>query len=165
VRRLILFRHGKSSWDDSQLDDFARPLAQRGLRNVPEMGRRLAARGLPVTLIVSSPAARAISTARAVARELDYREDQIAEEPSLYLAGPAAILAIVRQAPATAETLMIVGHNPGMTEFANMLDDVRLGNMPTGGMLCVEFDAPSWADIQPAEARFAWFDTPKKLPG
>ena len=165
MRRLILLRHGKSSWDDPQLDDFARPLAPRGLRNVPEMGRRLAARGLPVTLIVSSPAARAISTARGVARELDYRDDRIAEEPSLYLAGPDTILAIVRRAPAAAGTLMIVGHNPGLTEFANMLDDVRLDNMPTGGMLCAEFDAPSWADIQPAEAQFAWFDYPRKLPG
>ncbi len=165
MRRLILLRHGKSSWDDARLDDFARPLAPRGLRNVPEMGRRLAARDLAVSLIVSSPAARAISTARGVARELEYREDRIVEEPSLYLAEPDAILAIARQAPATAPTLMIVGHNPGLTDLANMLDNVRLDNMPTGGMLCVEFDAPTWADIQPAEARFAWFDCPKKLPG
>lgn len=161
--RLILLRHGKSSWDDPQLDDFFRPLAPRGLRNVPEMGRRLAARGFPIKLIVSSPAVRARSTARGVARELGYREDGIVEEPSLYLASPDAILAVARRAPASADAQLVVGHNPGMTELANMLGDVRLDNMPTGGMLCVEFDAPSWADIQPAEARFAWFDYPKKL--
>lgn len=163
--RLILLRHGKSGWDDPSLDDFDRPLAPRGLRNVPEMGRRLVRRGLTPELILTSTAVRALSTARAVARELGYREDRLVEAPELYLASPAVILAAVRQAPDSARTLMVVGHNPGLTALANMLDDVRLDNMPTAGMLCTGFDAPGWADIEPAQARFEWFDYPKKQPG
>jgi phosphohistidine phosphatase len=163
--RLILLRHGKSSWDDARLDDFERPLAPRGLRNVPEMGRRLAQRGQLPDRIVSSTAVRALGTARAFAREIGFREDHIIESPKLYLSGPHEILAIARQTPAAARTLMIVGHNPGLTELGNMLDDVRLDNMPTAGMLCVEFDASDWAGIEPAQARFAWFDYPKKQPG
>jgi phosphohistidine phosphatase len=163
--RLILFRHGKSSWDEAGVDDFDRPLAPRGLKNVPEMGRRLARRGELPDLIISSTAVRALSTARALARETQYREDRIMESPDLYLAGPHKILEIIRAAPVAARTLLIVGHNPGFTELANMLDAVRLDNMPTAGMLCTEFDAADWARIEPANARFQWFDYPKKQPG
>lgn len=163
--RLILLRHGKSSWDDDRLDDFERPLAPRGLRNVPEMGRRLARRGLVPGLIASSPAVRALATARGVAREIGYREDGILEAPELYLATPDEILAVVRATPAGIEALMVVGHNPGLTELANRLDDIRLDNMPTAAMLCVEFDASSWADIRPGDAELCWFDYPKKQPG
>lgn len=162
--RLILLRHGKSDWHDHSLDDFDRPLSPRGLRDVPEMGRRLARRGQAPDLIISSTAVRAISTARAVARELGYREDRIVEATGLYHAAPRTILSFIREAPASAHTLMIVGHNPGMTELANMLDDVRIDNMPTCGMLCVESDAAGWSEMEPATARFAWFDYPKKQP-
>lgn len=163
--RLILFRHGKSSWDGAGIDDFDRPLAPRGLKNVPEMGRRLARRGELPDLIISSTAVRALSTARALARETQYREDRILESPELYLAGTHEILEIICAAPAWARTLLIVGHNPGFTELANMLDGVRIDNMPTAGMLCAGFDAPDWTGIDPAEARFQWFDYPKKQPG
>ncbi|NGP54316.1 histidine phosphatase family protein [Thioalkalivibrio sp. XN8] len=163
--QLILLRHGKSSWDDARLDDFDRPLAPRGLRNVPEMGRRLARRGPVPGLVVSSPAVRALATARGVAREVGYREDRIREAPELYLATPDEILAVVHATPAGVDALMVVGHNPGLTELANRLDDIRLDNMPTAAMLCVEFDAASWADIRPANAELCWFDYPKKQPG
>lgn len=162
--RLILFRHGKSSWDDPAGDDFSRPLAPRGLRSVPEMGRRLARRGPLPDLIVSSTAVRALSTARAVAREIGYREEGIVESPDLYLASPDTLLAVIHRVPASARTLMVVGHNPGLTELANMLGDVRLDNMPTAGMLCTEFDVQEWGGIEPARARFAWYDYPKKQP-
>jgi len=162
--RLILLRHGKSSWDDPALDDYHRPLAPRGLRNVPEMGRRLARRGQLPDLIISSTAVRALSTARAIAREISYREDRIVEAPDLYLASPQRMLEVLRETPSPTRAIMLVGHNPGLTELANMLDDVRLDNMPTAGMLCVEFDASGWAGIDPAKARFAWFDYPKKQP-
>ena len=161
--RLILLRHGKSDWDDHRLDDFERPLAPRGLRDVPEMGRRLAERGETPELIISSSAVRAISTARAVARELGYREDRIISAAELYHAAPNTILSLVRQAPAVG-TLMVVGHNPGMTDLANTLADFRIDNMPTAGMLCAEFEVTSWADVDPAQARCAWFDYPKKRP-
>lgn len=163
--RLILFRHGKSSWDDPAGDDFSRPLAPRGLRSVPEMGRRLARRGQLPELIVSSTAVRALSTARAVAREIGYREEGIVASSDLYLASPDTILAVIHRVPASARTLMVVGHNPGLTELANMLGDVRLDNMPTAGMLCAEFDVQEWGSIELARSRFAWYDYPKKRPG
>jgi phosphohistidine phosphatase len=163
--RLILLRHGKSSWDGARLEDFDRPLSPRGLHNVPEMGRRLARRGTLPELIVSSTEVRALSTARAIAREIDYPEDHIGEAPELYLASPREILAIVRQAPAATKCLMVVGHNPGLTELANQFDAVRIDNMPTAGMLCAESDVSGWTEFEPGKARFCWFDYPKKQPG
>jgi phosphohistidine phosphatase len=128
------------------------------------MGRRLARRQISPDLIISSTAVRALSTARAVAREISYPETGITGEPALYLASPRTILEIARRAPADAVTVMLVGHNPGMTEFANLLDDLALDNMPTAAMLCVEFDADGWSEIEPSQARFCWFDYPKKPP-
>lgn len=160
--RLVLLRHGKSAWDEPGLDDFDRALAPRGLRDVPEMGRRLARRAIVPDAIISSTAVRALGTARAVAREVGFPEERITRSESLYLASAREMLATARQAPPGARTLMLVGHNPGMTDLANQLDEVRIDNMPTSAMLCVEFDAQDWSGIQPAEARFAWFDYPKK---
>jgi phosphohistidine phosphatase len=59
---------------------------------------------------------------------------------------------------------MLIGHNPGFTEFANLVDEVSLDNLPTAGMLCIEFDAPEWPAIEPAHARLAWRDYPKRHP-
>lgn len=162
--RLTLLRHGKSSWDDPELEDLERPLAPRGLRDVPEMGRRLAKRGELPGLILSSPALRALSTARAIAREIGYREARIRQEPALYMASPLEILATLQRLGDPPQHLMVVGHNPGLTELANMLDEFHLDNLPTAAILSVEFDASDWGRIEPASARLLWFDYPKKRP-
>jgi phosphohistidine phosphatase len=164
MRRLTLLRHAKSSWEDPELDDFDRPLNPRGLRNLPDMGRRLARRDDRPELIVASPALRAITTARGIAREIGYRDDRIVEAPDLYLAGPDRILSIVRQLDDARGHAMLVGHNPGFTDFANTLDDIRIDNMPTAAMLCVDFPQDRWVDVRPEEARFVYFDYPKKRP-
>jgi phosphohistidine phosphatase len=161
---LILFRHGKSGWDEPALDDVLRPLAPRGLRDVPEMGRRLARRGPLPERIVTSTAVRALSSAQAVARELDYRADGIVEAPELYLASTRTLLEIVRGTPAPVRTLMLVGHNPGFTDFANQHGQIRLDNLPTAGMLCIGLEANKWSAVQPASGRLVWYDCPKRQP-
>ncbi|MEJ2514699.1 MAG: histidine phosphatase family protein [Gammaproteobacteria bacterium] len=165
MRRLTLLRHAKSSWEDPDLDDFDRPLNARGLRNLPDMGRRLAARQDLPDLIVTSPAARALATARGIAREIGYREDGIAEAEELYLADVRQILAVVRALPDARTHAMLVGHNPGFTDFANRLEGVRIDNMPTAAMLCVDFPVSRWSAVDPATCKFVYFDYPKKQPG
>lgn len=159
--RLTLLRHAKSSWDDPGLEDFDRPLNARGLRAAPEMGRRLAARGDPPQLVVSSPALRAIATARAVRRELGDPGLRIVEEPRLYLASPETLLAVLRGLEDGPRHVMLVGHNPGLTDFANRLDDLSIDHLPTAAMLCVDFTAESWSAIEPATAGLVWFDSPR----
>jgi phosphohistidine phosphatase SixA len=157
----------KLDLDATVADPHGKSLDRRvGRRRQRPAGAEAEARPVARTddLVVTSTATRALATARAVARELGYREDLIVESPELYLADPDTILDVVRRAPTTARTLLVVGHNPGFTELANLLDDVRLDNMPTAGMLCTTFEGPNWAGIDPAEARFDWFDCPKQQP-
>jgi len=162
MKTLSLLRHAKSSWDDPALDDFDRPLNPRGRRDAPEMGRRLKARGEIPDLIISSPARRALATARMVAREVGIPEARIIEEASLYHAGAGTILSIVRSLESLAGHLMLVGHNPGFNDVANSLSEARIDNLPTAALFQVEFDVDDWSDVAPGQGRFVRFDSPKR---
>jgi phosphohistidine phosphatase len=161
MKRLTLLRHAKSSWDDSFLDDFERPLNPRGRRTAPEMGRRLTAADSVPDLIISSPARRAINTARMVAREMNYAEARLIEEPSLYHAGWGQILDVINSLETLAGHLMICGHNPGLTDLANMLCKARIDNMPTASVFCVDFDIDDWSQLESGTGQFVFFDMPK----
>jgi phosphohistidine phosphatase len=161
MHRLTLLRHAKSSWDDPSLDDFHRPLNGRGRRNAPEMGRRLRDSSQTPDLLISSPATRAITTARMAAREMAYPEARIVEERGLYHAGAGEILRIVQSLETLARHVMLVGHNPGFTDLANRLSAVRIDNMPTASLFCVDFEIEQWSDAAAGEARFVYFDFPK----
>lgn len=162
MKRITLLRHAKSSWDDPSLPDFDRPLNSRGRRNAPEMGRRLKLGGQVPDLIVSSPALRAITTARMAAHEMGFPEGNIIEEPALYHAHAGRILAIVNSLESYADHLVLVGHNPGFNDFANRLSETRVDNLPTAALFAVDFDVEDWSDIRPGEGRFVYFDYPKK---
>jgi phosphohistidine phosphatase len=162
VKTLTLLRHAKSSWEDPALGDFDRPLNSRGRRDAPEMGRRLKARGEVPDLIISSPARRALATARMVAREVGMPEQRIIAEPGLYHAGGATILSIVRSLESLADHLMLIGHNPGFNDAANSLSEARIDNLPTAAMFQVAFDVDDWSDVSPGAGRFVRFDYPKR---
>ena len=162
MKRLYLLRHAKSSWDDDRLSDVERPLNKRGLRDAPMMGQRLHAGGFLPERIVSSGAVRAEATALAVAREIGYQPAGIKREDALYLAGPATLLKIVRRSDDSLGSLMLVGHNPGMTDFANSLSDLRIDNLPTCGLFCVDFSVGYWRDVTPGTGALVCFDYPKK---
>lgn len=162
MKRLTLMRHAKSSWENESLDDFDRPLNSRGERTAPLMGQRLLALGDLPELIVTSPAARAIGTARLVAGVIGYPEERILEAHGLYHASPETIIEILRSLETAARHVMLVGHNPGFTELANTLGDIRIDNIPTAGMLCVEMPGEVWSDIEPDQAEAVYFDYPKK---
>ena len=93
---------------------------------------------------------------------LGYPADRIRREDALYLAAPATLLEIVRRTDDELGSLMLVGHNPGMTDFANMLSDTHIDNLPTCGLLCVEFAVARWRDVEPRAGRLIRFDYPKK---
>ncbi|TIT90521.1 MAG: histidine phosphatase family protein, partial [Mesorhizobium sp.] len=118
MRQLLILRHGKSSWDDPKLEDFDRPLGPRGLKTAPLMGRELSRRGWLPDLALVSPALRTRDSWRLVSQELPkHVPAEFAEE--LYEAAPGAILARVRRAKATS--LIVIGHNPGLQNFALQL--------------------------------------------
>lgn len=161
MRRLTLLRHAKSSWRERGLPDHDRPLAKRGRRDAPHMGERLRDRGAVPGLILTSSAKRARATAELVAEALD-AEERLEIEPDLYLASPAQMLGIVaRQAPDVSE-LVLVGHNPGLTMLANqILPSLGLANLPTAGVVAIDFPGERWDALEIERAELAYYDYPK----
>ena len=161
MKQLIIVRHAKSSWKESGLDDRDRPLNKRGERDAPEIGTRLAKRKDRPDLIVSSPAVRALATARIIAKKLGYGCKDIVVEERLYGAGVVELLDVIRNADESVTTLMLFGHNPGLTELANHLGPREIPNLPTCGVLHLRFDADVWAVVGYSRGDEVLFDFPK----
>jgi phosphohistidine phosphatase len=162
MKRITLLRHAKSSWDNTNLDDFQRPLNKRGERDAPAMGQRLAERNVRPTLIVSSDAVRAISTARVIARTIKFPLGFIQPIHALYLASPAAIIDVLVNEAERYSDVMVVGHNPGLTELVNQISDAQIDNIPTCGAFSVDVDIENWAELTNSRGQLAWHDYPKK---
>ena len=165
MRQLVLLRHAKSSWKDHTLADYDRPLNKRGKSDAPVMGERLAARGIEPSLIISSPARRARRTAEAVADALDYPAEEIEFEEDIYEAGVHTLLHLVRCLDDADREVLLVGHNPGLTELNNLLTGDYIANNPTCGAVVIGFDLPSWNQASPNSGEQKRFDYPKRLEG
>ena len=160
--RLTLLRHAKSSWSDPGLADHDRPLSKRGERDAPAMGARLASRGARPSAILSSTARRALATARRVADALDYPREDIRSSRRLYHADPREILRFITEQPAARSEIIVVGHNPGFTDLANLLlPELRLENLPTAAYVAMDFSAHGWPEIVRAPATLLNWDYPK----
>jgi len=164
MKTLTLVRHAKSSWKDNSLADRDRPLNKRGKRDAPEMGRRIAAAGIRPSLIVSSPAVRAWTTAKIIANEIGYPREFLQRDNGLYLASVNGILDVIVAQDPGFNNLMLVGHNPGFTDFANYLVPGLTNNMPTAGVVSVELDSEDWSLYDKPAAELLFYDFPKKRP-
>ncbi|HEX9975353.1 MAG TPA: histidine phosphatase family protein [bacterium] len=161
--RLILIRHAKSSWGDPDLADIDRPLNKRGKNDAPFMGKRLMEEHKAKPgLIISSPAKRALRTAKIIAKEIDYPERKIEIKDSLYGSGVQAILNIIQYLDDSVDEVMLFGHNPDLTSLADFLSNHEVENIPTCGIFCVDFDIESWKDVEGGKGIFKFFDYPKK---
>lgn len=162
MKTLTLVRHAKSSWGDEGLPDFERPLNDRGRRDAPEMGRRLKARALPLDALVSSPARRARSTARKLARALGFPASDLREEAAVYDADLAALLGVVHAFDPRWHHVLLVGHNPGLVELAHYFLGRGGFGLPTCAVVALSFDAAAWGDLGEASATALFYDRPKK---
>jgi len=163
VRRILtLIRHAKSSWGDADLSDFDRPLNGRGMKNAPEMGRRLADINYSVDAIISSPAVRAISTAQIIAKEIGFDVEQVSQNAEIYEANLGVLIDQVSQLNDHNSSVMLVGHNPGFTGLCNYLSNARIDNMPTCSIAQIQFNASSWGSISKHLGELIGFDYPKK---
>jgi phosphohistidine phosphatase len=125
------------------------------------MGRRIVAHGIRPSLIITSPATRAWTTAKIIASEIGYPAEFLQREDSLYLASLDDLLSTVVAQDAGFNNLMVVGHNPGMTEFANFLIPGLTNNLPTAGVLSVQIERDDWDLYQQPKAELLAFDYPK----
>jgi len=162
MKRLTLIRHAKSSWDTPGLADFDRELNDRGLRTAPEMGRRLKARGFAPDAIVSSPAKRALTTAGIIAGEIGFSGAAIETDERIYEATVGDLVAAARELDDGLGHVVMIGHNPGFTYFANWLANCMIDNLPTCGVADLEIDVSSWADLEEDCGSMLDFDYPKK---
>lgn len=161
--RLTLVRHAKAAPADSGQEDWDRALEPRGQRDAPQMGQRLRDRGLKPERILSSPALRALTTATLIGRELGIGASRIEQEERLYLAMPKDILRVLQELGGAARHLMLVGHNPGLTEFAERISaDRPLDNLPTCAVYTLEFALADWAKLEWASGVNAELDYPKR---
>jgi phosphohistidine phosphatase len=111
--------------------------------------------------MLTSRAKRALQTAKLVAEELGYRRDDLAIDDSLYLAAPERILAVVAKQDDGVESLLLVGHNPGLTNLVNhLVPELGIDNLPTTGVVAVDFDVERWRNVASAAAKLAFYDYP-----
>ena len=159
AKQLFLVRHGKSDWGNLDLKDFDRPLNKRGKENAPEMAERLLTRGIKFDLMVSSPAKRAKSTAKFFAEA--YQFESIQYEESIYEANTNTLLKVVNGLDDSADRVSMFGHNPGFTDFANELSDADIYNIPTAGVVSIQFPFESWKMVSKGTGTLIFFDYPK----
>jgi len=160
MKHLLLIRHAKSSWDFN-VEDFDRPLNDRGEKNAPEMAKRLIEKDIKIDAFVSSPANRALSTAKLFVNEYGKKAKNIITVPALYSASIETFYSVIEELNDDDKTVAIFSHNPSITEFANELTDTRVDDMPTCAIYAVKTDIKKWKDFRDAEKRFWFFDYPK----
>lgn len=161
MKKLILVRHAKSSWNSGSQQDFDRPLNDRGHRDAPRMAKRLLKDDIQIDALVSSTAVRAMTTAEYFAEAYDLKKKHIIQEPGLYLAPPEVFFDIISRLDDHHKCVAIFSHNPGITEFANQLCSTRIDDMPTCAIFAVKADIQRWEEFRDAEKKFWFFDYPK----
>lgn len=161
MKTLYLMRHAKSSWGFEMLNDQQRPLNDRGRDDAPLMGQALAGREVKLDLMVSSPAVRALSTAALVAEALGHPPEQLRVLDAIYEADVDTLLAVVHELPDTAASVLLVGHNNTLTDFANLLSPSSIPLMPTSSIVCLRFATEQWAEVARTNAEYYFFDKPK----
>jgi phosphohistidine phosphatase len=163
MRRLTLIRHAKTEPAHAGQEDWDRALEARGQRDAPEMGKRLKARRFKPDRVLSSPAVRALTTATLIVHELGIPVAKIIQDERLYLASAKDHLKVIQELGGTAQHLMLFGHNPGITEFADQISHERsIDNMPTCAMYSVQFDINDWSELDWGSGLDAEFDYPRK---
>jgi phosphohistidine phosphatase len=162
MKTLTILRHAKSSWKDSSLPDQDRPLNKRGERDAPIMAARIHLAGIRPSLILSSPALRAWTTAKIIAQEISYPNEFLQRDARLYHAGVRRIIEVLSEQDVAFNSIMIVGHNPGFTDFANYLLPDLTHNIPTCGVVSVMIETDDWNLNTERKTELATYDYPKK---
>jgi len=161
MKTLLLIRHAKSSWDQPGLSDFDRPLNERGKKDAPAMAKRVKEKGIEVDHFISSPARRARKTAKYFAEAFGYKKDDVQLVEELYGATPSEFLQAVRGIDDRYHTVALFSHNPGITDFASSLTNVRVDDMPTCAVFALQVETDSWKEFMNAEKNFLFFEYPK----
>ena len=160
MKTLYLARHAKSSWANPKLTDFERPLNNRGKRDAPLMGKVLKDKKEKIGLIISSPAKRTKKTAVTIAEKLGYPQKKILFNEELYEASTNALIKVLKKIDQKYDSVMIFGHNPGLTLLNNYISDHYIDNIPTCGVVALQLDE-EWSKLDKNTCKFLFFEYPK----
>jgi phosphohistidine phosphatase len=148
MKSLTLLRHAQAESALAGQADFERALTRRGAEDAAEMARRLKFRKLQIEYIVSSTAPRALATAEVFARGLRLAADRIERDDRIYTAGPSELMTVIRECDDRYSHILIAGHNPGITEFADQLSsERRIDSMPTCALVTMRFNVDAWSKL------------------
>lgn len=161
MKKLFLIRHAKSDWSNLLLDDFDRGLNARGLKDAPFMGKLLKDKNIIPDLIISSPALRTKLTIEILLKEINL-ENEIIYDESIYEAPFMNLKKVVDMIDDQFNTVFLVGHNPGLCDLANFLCKESFENIPTCGIVELDFNTPFWSDISKENSKLISFEYPKK---
>jgi phosphohistidine phosphatase len=161
MKTLILIRHAKSSWDNTILTDFERPLNERGKHDAPQMAKRLKERKIEIDLFISSPAKRARKTAEIFMHEFGLKEKNLLTISGLYDASVEIFLEVVNDIKDKNQSVALFAHNPGITDFINLLECYPVYDMPTCGVFALKIQCEKWKDFKDSDKEFLFFDYPK----
>lgn len=161
MKTIIINRHAKSDWADEGMADFDRPLNKRGERDAPEMARRLKERGIKVDKVVSSSARRAITTCRHFCDVMGWDFDKVVQKREIYENGMRTVQETASSLSPDINTVMFFGHNPDFSQLVTWYSGRQFGNLPTCGIVCIDFDTDDWAETKDMNGDIRFIDYPK----
>jgi len=144
--------------------DYERALAERGVQDSVMMGGLLRNHGIKPSLLISSPASRALATAKIFAGELGYPKKRIRTRKVMYEQQEGALTEVVRAVDDEYDDVMLVGHNPSMEEFARFLVEEFTGAIPTCGVVGIECGVDSWKEVSKGKGKLLFFESPRSSP-
>ncbi len=162
MKTLVLVRHAKSSWKDASLADIDRPLNKRGKRDAPVMASTFADRDIDIELVICSPSKRTRRTAKIFCGEIGYQWHHVSVDKRIYEASATEILAVIKRIDDGIDSVMVFGHNPGLTDVVNRFAPYEIANIPTCGIATMEFAETRWKKLIKAQPVDFDFDYPKK---
>jgi len=157
-----LIHHAKSDWEEPGASDYERGLTERGYQDINTIGSYLLLRGVLPDLILSSSALRTQETADKLAEKLGF-EGPLLYLSELYFTPPETIMETLQLQEDDAETIFVVGHNPQLTGFANMLTEEHISKIPTMGVVAMTFDIDSWQALEEQKGEIDFFIFPKQF--
>lgn len=162
MKELIIARHAKSSWKNTEISDIERPLNKRGYTDANTIGRYLNSCQAKPGLIFTSPAVRAFSTATIYARYLNFNFENFKVVDTLYSGSFEHLVEMVQNLDNKINVVMIFGHNPTFTDLANYFIFDKIDNIPTSGIVSIHFDNADWSEVGEKSGVLNYFHYPKK---
>ena len=162
-KTLILVRHATAEDQSFRIKDFDRNLNSKGLSEALAMGKWLVHEGIKPDLFLSSPASRAFKTAEIIAGQFRVSVDAVRTQAGIYDGGPRAYLQAVTGASENCSTLLLFGHNPDITYFAEYLTGANIGSMKKGSVAFIEFKDQKWEEVSAKTGDLVLYKTPKQV--